>query len=203
MRCVSRGELATLWEPFVDKKAKQEMSSHFPRKVLWRSFLCALVAAMMLKTLNPSRTGRLVLFETNYGVIYKPHNYFWFVFLGLCGGLFGAAFCKGSRLWTRRMKPFIDQYPLIELSGIAVVTALLQYPNPITRQPALLMIKHLLRDCERHERENGWLCEQERQDDKTEYYWWLIHGAVVKFVLTTLTIGSKGEFLPILLVSRC
>ncbi|KAM7215666.1 H(+)/Cl(-) exchange transporter [Rhypophila decipiens] len=169
----------------------EEMSSHFPRKVLWRSFLCALVSAMMLKTLNPSRTGRLVLFETNYGVIYKPHNYFWFVFLGLSGGLFGAAFCKGSRLWTKKMKPFIDKYPLMELSIIAIVTALLQYPNPITRQPALLMIKHLLNDCERHERENGWICQHERQDDKTEYYWWLVHGVVVKIVLTTVTVGAK------------
>lgn len=170
------------------------MSSHFPRKVLWRAFLCSLVAAVTLKTLNPSRNGRLVLFETNYGVIYKPHNYAFFVLLGVCGGLFGAAFCKGSRLWTRYTKSFIDKNPLIELSVVVLATALLQYPNPITREPALLMIKHLLRDCERHQRENGWICEQERQDDKTAYYWWLVHAAIVKIVLTTVTVGSRGEF---------
>ncbi len=171
--------------------SEQEMSSQFPRKVLWKAFLCSLIAAIMLKALDPTRTGRLVLFETNFGVIYKPHNYVFFVILGICGGLFGAAFCKGSRMWTRRMKPFIDKHPLVELSIIAVVTALLQYPNPITREPALLMIKNLLRDCDH--RGGGWICEQERLDDKNAYYGWLIYGSIVKICLTILATGSRGR----------
>ena len=59
------------------------MSSYFPRKVLWKAFLCSMIAAMMLKSLDPTRTGRLVLFETNFGVVYKPHNYIFFVLLGI------------------------------------------------------------------------------------------------------------------------
>lgn len=167
----------------------EEMSSHFPRKVLWKAFLCSLVAAISLKALDPTRTGRLVLFETNYGVVYKPHNYIFFVLLGVSGGLFGAAFCKGSLAWTKRMKPFINKYPLVELSMIVIITALLQYPNPITREPALLMIKNLLRDCGK--KGGGWICEQERLEDKTAYYGWLIYGSVVKIVLTTVTVGSR------------
>ncbi|KAK0648324.1 chloride channel [Cercophora newfieldiana] len=167
----------------------EEMSSQFPRKVLWKAFLCSLIAAIMLKALDPTRTGRLVLFETNYGVIYKPHNYVFFVLLGIFGGLFGAAFCKGSLMWTKRMKPFINKHPLVELTGIVLVTAALQYPNPITREPALLMIKNLLRDC--GHKGGGWICEQERQADKTEYYGWLIYGTVVKIVLTIVTVGSR------------
>jgi len=168
------------------------MSSQFPRKVLWKAFLCSLIAAIMLKALDPTRTGRLVLFETNYGVIYKPHNYVFFVLLGIFGGLFGAAFCKGSLMWTKRMKPFINKYPLVELTGIVLVTAALQYPNPITREPALLMIKNLLRDC--GHKGGGWICEQERQADKSTYYAWLIYGTVVKIVLTIVTVGSRSEF---------
>ncbi|KAK0738128.1 chloride channel [Schizothecium vesticola] len=167
----------------------EEMSSHFPRKVLWKAFLCSMVAAMMLKSLDPTRTGRLVLFETNFGVVYKPHNYLFFVLLGICGGLFGAMFCKGSRLWTRTMKTFIDRHPLAELTVIVLVTALLQYPDPITREPALLMIKNLLRDCEH--KGGGWICEQERLDDKTAYYGWLIYGSVVKIALMTITAGAR------------
>src|SRR3954471_22454648 len=101
------------------------MSSQFPRKVLWKAFLCSLIAAIMLKALDPTRTGRLVLFETNYGVVYKPHNYIFFVLLGISGGLFGAAFCKGSLMWTKRMKPFINKHPLVELTFIVLVTAAL------------------------------------------------------------------------------
>lgn len=170
------------------------MSSQFPRKVLWKAFFCSLVAAIMLKGLDPTRTGRLVLFETNFGVIYKPHNYIFFVLLGISGGLFGALFCKGSQAWTKRMKPFINKHPLVELTAIVLVTAVLQYPNPITREPALLMIKNLLRDCDH--KGGGWICEQERQTDKTEYYWWLITGTIVKITMTILTVGSRSLLPP-------
>lgn len=170
----------------------EEMSSQFPRKVLWKAFLCSMVAAMSLKALDPTRTGRLVLFETNYGVAYKPHNYIFFVLLGVAGGLFGAAFCKGGLMWTKRMKPFINRHPLVELTIIVLATAALQYPNPITREPALLMIKNLLRDCEH--KGTGWICEQERREDKTAYYCWLAYGSVVKVVMTILTAGSPSQF---------
>lgn len=166
------------------------MSSQFLRKVLWKAFLCSLIAAIMLKALDPTRTGRLVLFETNYGVVYKPHNYIFFVLLGISGGLFGAVFCKGSLMWTKRMKPFINKHPLAELTAIVLVTAALQYPNPITREPALIMIKNLLRDCDH--KASGWICEQERLEDKRTYYWWLISGSIVKIVMTILTVGSRS-----------
>ena len=38
--------------------AYEEISTYFPRKVLWRVFICSLCAAMTLKTLNPSGTGK-------------------------------------------------------------------------------------------------------------------------------------------------
>lgn len=47
----------------------EEISTYFPRKVLWRAFLCSLCAAVVLRALNPTGTGKLVLFETNYGTV--------------------------------------------------------------------------------------------------------------------------------------
>lgn len=43
----------------------QEISTYFPRKVLWRAFLCSLFAAVVLKALNPNGTGKLVLFVSD------------------------------------------------------------------------------------------------------------------------------------------
>jgi len=60
----------------------EEISTYFPRKVLWRAFLCSAVAAMVLKGLNPTGTGKLVLFETNYGTSYGAVHYLVFVVLG-------------------------------------------------------------------------------------------------------------------------
>jgi chloride channel 3/4/5 len=39
----------------------EEVSYYFPPKVMWRSFWCAAVAAITLKTLNPFGNGTLVL----------------------------------------------------------------------------------------------------------------------------------------------
>jgi len=167
------------------------MSSQFPRKVLWRAFLCSLVSVIVLKSLNPSRTGRLVLFETNYGVSYKPKNYIFYIALGIAGGLFGAAFCKGSLYWTKHTRSFISKRPLLELSGLVLVTTALQYPNPITREPALLMIKSLLTDCQ-HDPDT-WICHQEQMADKRSYYGWLAYGSLVKVLLTIATTGARSE----------
>ena len=67
----------------------EEISTYFPKKVLWRAFLCSMAAAVTLKELNPNGTGKLVLFETNYGTSYEAVHYLVFVLLGIAGGIFG------------------------------------------------------------------------------------------------------------------
>lgn len=44
----------------------EEVSYFFPAKVMWRSFFCAMVAAMTLKFLDPFGSGKLVLFQVTY-----------------------------------------------------------------------------------------------------------------------------------------
>eukprot|EP01050_Picozoa_sp_SAG11_P004551 SAG11_NODE_293_length_11144_cov_4.661928_13_plen_353_part_00 len=41
----------------------EEVSSYFPNKTMWRAFLCAVVAGLTLKYMNPNHTGKLVLFQ--------------------------------------------------------------------------------------------------------------------------------------------
>jgi chloride channel 3/4/5 len=127
----------------------QEISTHFPRKVLWRAFLCSLSAAVVLKALNPTGTGKLVLFETKYGVNYDPIHYLVFIFLGLAGGLFGGLFCKANFFWSKtfRKHSIISNHPVFEIFLVAFVTVILQYPNPLTREPGDVIIKQLLVDC--------------------------------------------------------
>jgi chloride channel 3/4/5 len=100
------------------------------------------------------------------------------------------------------MRSFINKHPLFQLSVLILTTSVLQYPNPITREPALLMIKSLLTDCQSDE--GSWVCQQEAQLDKREYYGWLIYGSVVKVVLTILTSGAQSTkfFIPIQVPSR-
>lgn len=180
----------------------EEISTYFPRRVLWRSFLCSLVAAAVLKELNPTGTGKLVLFETNYGVDYDLSHYLVFILLGVCGGVFGGVFCYANFRWSKffRQLPPIKKSPVLEVAIVVLLTALLQFPNRLIRAPGDVVMEHLLVDC--NSVSENWICEQE---DKTEgrgpYYAWLVSGTLVKLVLTTITFGCKvpsGVIIPAL-----
>lgn len=144
-----------------------------------------------MKALNPNGTGKLVLFETNYGVDYEPIHYLVFIFLGLVGGVFGGVFCKANFLWSKTFRKYsiISNHPVLELAIVTLVTALLQFPNPLIREPGDIVIRNLLVDCRKPE--GSWVCEQEASEDKSQYYGWLIYGTLVKLILTIITFGCK------------
>ncbi|KXT17750.1 hypothetical protein AC579_3626 [Pseudocercospora musae] len=174
----------------------EEISTYFPRKVLWRAFLCSLFAAMVLKALNPNGTGKLVLFETNYGTSYNATHYLIFIFLGIAGGIFGGLFCRLNFIWSRWFRAFsiIKNNPVLEVSLVVLATVLLQYPNPLTREPGDIIIKNLLVDCRREESAPTWVCQQESSafdDNKFGYYGYLIYGTLTKLILTIITFGVK------------
>lgn len=145
----------------------------------------------MLKFLNPTGTGKLVLFETKYGVEHDAVHYLVFIFLGIVGGLFGGVFCRANYLWSKSFRKYsiIKNHPVFELSLVVLVTALLQYPNPMTREPGDVIFKSLLVDCKNPE--GSWICAQEASEDKGVYYGWLAYGTVIKLVLTIITFGCK------------
>lgn len=171
----------------------EEISTYFPRKVLWRAFLCSLCAAVTLKALNPTGTGKLVLFETNYGTSYKPIHYVIFVVLGIAGGVFGGTFCKLNLLWSKWFRSFwvIKSYPVFEAFLIVLATVLLQYPNPLTREPGDKIIKNLLVDCRDDASLRSWVCQSEIDGSNWKYKGYLIYGTLTKLVLTIITFGVK------------
>lgn len=180
----------------------EEVSTYFPRRVLWKSFLCSLVAAAALKEFNPSGTGKLVLFETNYGVDYEVVHYLVFILLGVCGGVFGGVFCYANYKWSKffRQLPAIKKSPVLEVALVVLATALLQYPNRLIRETGDVVMERLLVDC--NDISKDWICEQEAKlTGKGTYYAWLISGTFVKLILTTITFGCKvpsGVIIPAL-----
>nr|OQO25120.1 hypothetical protein B0A51_08321 [Rachicladosporium sp. CCFEE 5018]OQO27114.1 hypothetical protein B0A51_06022 [Rachicladosporium sp. CCFEE 5018]OQO29427.1 hypothetical protein B0A51_04002 [Rachicladosporium sp. CCFEE 5018] len=180
----------------------EEISTYFPRKVLWRAFLCSLTAAMVLRALNPTGTGKLVLFETHYGTSYNPVHYLVFVFLGVVGGIFGGLFCRLNFLWSKWFRSFtlIKQNPVFEVFLVVLATTLLQYPNPLIREPGDVVIKNLLVDCRDDASQRTWVCQQESTNSST-YLGFLAYGTVTKLVLTIITFGVKvpsGVIIPAL-----
>ena len=174
--------------------AYEEISSFFPRKVLLRSFVCSAVAAMVLKELNPTGTGKLMLFETDHGSTYRAPDYFVFVFLGIAGGLWGGAFCKLNFMWSKWFRSYsvIKNHPVLEVFLVVLVTVLLQYPNPLTRITGDVLIKDLLVDCTAENAHEAWICVHESNPDhRMMYNIWLAGGSFVKLLLTIITFGAK------------
>ena len=184
----------------------EEISTYFPRKVLWRAFLCSLCAAVVLKALNPTGTGKLVLFETHYGTSYSAIHYLVFVVLGIAGGLFGGTFCRLNFYWSKWFRGFyiIKFYPVFEAFLIVLATALLQYPNPLTREPGDIIIRNLLVDCREDASAGSWVCQSELNKNgghNWSYKGYLIYGTLTKLVLTIITFGVKvpsGVIIPAL-----
>ncbi|KAH6615078.1 chloride channel-like protein 3 [Boeremia exigua] len=183
----------------------EEISTYFPRKVLWRAFLCSLTAAIVLKQLNPTGTGKLVLFETKYGTEYEPVHYFIFMLLGVAGGVFGGLFCKLNFIWSKHFRkiPLIKANPVFEVGIVVLATALLQFPNPLTREPGDIIIKNVLVDCKDDSSAHSFVCLHEAHTDATDwaYVGWLTYGTLTKLVLTIITFGCKvpsGVIIPAL-----
>jgi chloride channel 3/4/5 len=175
--------------------AYEEISTYFPRKVLWRAFICSLFAAITLRQLNPTGSGKLVLFETNYGATYLPYHYPVFILLGVCGGIFGGLFCKLNFKWSRSFRKYaiIKNYPVLEVCLVVFATAILQFPNPLTREPGDIIIKNLLVDCSEKDSHDAYVCVNEQQGatSSSKYLGWLIYGTLVKLILTVVTFGIK------------
>lgn len=158
---------------------------------------------MVLKALNPNGTGQLVLFQTNYGQSYTAIHYLVFILLGIAGGIFGGLFCRLNFAWSKWFRSFslIKNHPVFEVFLVVLVTVLLQYPNPLTREPGDAVIKNLLVDCRNDPSRTTWVCQQEAHPDRTRYIGYLIYGMLTKLVLTIVTFGIKvpsGVIIPAL-----
>lgn len=89
---------------YLRKPSSLQVSYYFPLKTLWRSFFAALVAAFVLRSINPFGNSRLVLFYVEYHTPWYLFELIPFILLGVFGGLWGAFFIRANIAWCRRRK---------------------------------------------------------------------------------------------------
>ncbi|XP_039763697.1 H(+)/Cl(-) exchange transporter 5 isoform X2 [Pararge aegeria] len=190
----------------------EEVSYYFPLKTLWRSFFCALIAAFILRSINPFGNEHSVLFFVEYN---KPWIFFElipFVGLGIIGGVIAAIFIKANIYWCRYRKfSKLGQYPVTEVLVVTLVTAVIAYPNPYTRMNTSQLIYLLFNQCGISNSDP--LCRYnrnftdvnsaiERAAATTEVYnamGLLFLALLLKLVMTVFTFGIKvpcGLFIP-------
>lgn len=129
----------------------EQLSYYFPDRTMWRSFVCAMVAAVTLQALDPLHTGKIVLYQITY-TSDKWHAFELvpFVLLGLAGGLFGGLFIKLNLMISKARR--LDAYPLkskpiLEVAITAFVVAIINFPNIFMRAQLSELVYYLFAEC--------------------------------------------------------
>eukprot|EP01006_Ploeotia_vitrea_P065936 TRINITY_DN94054_c0_g1_i1.p1 TRINITY_DN94054_c0_g1~~TRINITY_DN94054_c0_g1_i1.p1 ORF type:complete len:830 (+),score=93.43 TRINITY_DN94054_c0_g1_i1:24-2492(+) len=177
----------------------EEASYFFPHKVMWRSFFCAITAALVLKKLDPSGTGKLVMFQVDYKHQWHWFEIFPFVLLGIFGGIYGAIYIRANVWWCQRRKRYWSRWPIAEVMLVAGVTAI-QFWNPYMRGSMTEGLSHFFMACEAStvHGELPEVCSHSALN-----YWSLLSAGIFKGLLAVFTFGLKvpsGLFIPSLYV---
>ncbi|CDO69130.1 hypothetical protein BN946_scf185042.g32 [Trametes cinnabarina] len=170
----------------------EEVSYFFPAKVMWRSFFCAMVAAMTLRFLDPFRSGKLVLFQVTYDK-----------------GVYGAWFSKLNYRWSRdvRNATWLKRHPVVEVLLVTLVTAIFSFMNPYTRMGGTELVYNLFAECRSgSSNTHSGLCVLDPPTQAIPVIRSIFIALLVKGALTIVTFGIKvpaGIFIPTLGVGAC
>ena len=131
---------------------------------------------------------------------------------GVIGGVIGTIFIKCNIWWCNfRKSSRLGQYPVVEVIGVALVTAMLAYPNEYTRMNTSELIYLLFSQC--GVTNQAGICDYQRNFTNVnqavsiaeagpgvyEAMWKLALALVFKLVITIFTFGLKipaGLFIP-------
>ncbi|KAF2627146.1 hypothetical protein BU25DRAFT_393818 [Macroventuria anomochaeta] len=173
----------------------EEMCNHFPLKTMWRSYFCALVATAVLAAMNPFRTGQLVMFQVKYDRSWHFFEIVFYLLIGAFGGLYGAFVIKWNLKMQVFRKKYLSAYPITEAVVLAVVTAVICYPNMFLRIDMTESMEILFQECEGGKGYDR-LCDRDQR-------WHMIASLFLAFTLRTLLViisfGCKvpaGIFVP-------
>ncbi|KAI9768024.1 MAG: hypothetical protein M1840_005336 [Geoglossum simile] len=176
----------------------EQLSYYFPDKTMWQSFVSAMVAAVTLQAMNPFRTGKLVLYQVTYSSGWHGFEIAPFAILGVIGGLYGGFFIKlNMRIAEWRESSIIKNYPTWEVIAVALVTALINFPNVFMRAQSSELVASLFAECATIKEDRFGLCKSGAATTGTIIL--LLLAAILGFALASVTFGLQipaGIILP-------
>ncbi|RHZ61178.1 hypothetical protein Glove_349g121 [Diversispora epigaea] len=180
----------------------EEASYYFPLRTMWRSFFCAMVAAVSLAFMNPFRTGKLVLFQVVYDREWHAFEMFFFALLGIMGGLYGALFIR-INLWIAniRQKSWLHFFGVHEVALVTFFASIVSYLNIFMSVNPSELVANLFQECLGGDYHN--LCKHESHLKQALS---LLAASVFKFFITAITFGLKvpaGVWLPSMAIGAC
>eukprot|EP01027_Heterolobosea_sp_BB2_P019640 GEZU01027644.1.p1 GENE.GEZU01027644.1~~GEZU01027644.1.p1 ORF type:complete len:539 (-),score=158.64 GEZU01027644.1:12-1628(-) len=123
----------------------EEMSSYFPHKTMWRSLFGAVIGAITLKLVNPHS---LALLRITYNAPFAWWELIPFAFIGIAGGLLGAAFASvGVRLTRFRKASIISKWPVTEVFVVATLTSIVSFWMEFTLMGPKALLELMFHEC--------------------------------------------------------
>ncbi|KAI9665429.1 MAG: hypothetical protein M1829_005708 [Trizodia sp. TS-e1964] len=176
----------------------EQLSYFFPDKTMWQSFVCAMVAAVTLKAFNPFRTGKLVLYQVTYSSGWHGFEIIPFALLGIIGGLHGGLFIKlNMKIAEWRKSSPLFKGPVTEVIAVALVTALINFPNVFMRAQSSELVYYLFAECSAIQDDQFGLCKTGVASAGTVVL--LLLAALLGLLFSALTFGlliPAGVILP-------
>nr|XP_018266605.1 chloride channel, other eukaryote [Kwoniella dejecticola CBS 10117]OBR88763.1 chloride channel, other eukaryote [Kwoniella dejecticola CBS 10117] len=167
----------------------EEMNQTFSNRTMWRSFVCALVATFTLASVDPFRTGKIVLFQVSYD---RDWHYFEipaYILIGIFGGLYGAFVIKFNLQVAAFRRKHLANHGISEAVTLAIITAFVGYMNRFLRSDMTESLSLLFRECEGGGDHEG-LCQTSAQ-------WRMVNSLLIATVVrTALVIVSYGCKVP-------
>ncbi|MCJ1310580.1 hypothetical protein MMC25_004245 [Agyrium rufum] len=138
----------------------EQLSYFFPDKTMWQSFVCAMVAAVTLQAFNPFRTGQLVLYQVTYSSSWHGFEMVPYALLGIVGGLYGASFIKLNMYIAKwRKTSALAGKPVLEVFAVALLTAVVNFPNVFMRAPSSELVYTMFAECAAIEDDQFGICK--------------------------------------------
>ncbi|KAG0213502.1 hypothetical protein BGX33_002867 [Mortierella sp. NVP41] len=179
----------------------EEMSYYFSSDTMWHSFFCAMAAAVALKLMDPFRTEKLVVFQVSYDRDWHGFEMFFYMLLGILGGLWGAFFIRMNlRLAAFRKTSWLRVFPIYEVFAVCLLTAVVGYLNIFTRVQSPELLSNLFRECDGGAGNYHGLCDEGGVALRVIS---LLTASGVKGILTILTFGlaiPAGIFMPSMVI---
>ncbi|KAL3893783.1 MAG: hypothetical protein SGCHY_005637 [Lobulomycetales sp.] len=167
----------------------EEVSYYFADSTMFRSFVCAMIAALSLQLVNPFRTGKLVLFAVNFDRNWQIFEFPVFMLLGILGGLGGAFFIRMNlRMAKKRQSTRLIHWPIHEVLAVSAVTAVVSYVIPFLRVNSGELVANLFRECEEIEGYYYGICDSSLTRSTVSI---LLFSALVKLVFMIFTFGIR------------
>ncbi|KAI9510532.1 Cl-channel protein [Russula earlei] len=166
--------------------------------VMWRGFVTSVIAAVALQYVDPFRTSKLVLFQVTSGSdTWLAFELIPWLCLAVIGGVLGSFLIKlNIAAAVYRRNSILHQWPILEVTGAATVTAVLSYLVVFLRVPSSDLVANLFQECDPQRIDFHGLCNPTAM---WENVFLLVLTGLVKIGFTAWSFGMMipaGIFLP-------